>query len=187
MLLPKAVVITTAAERALRARGKRACTIFNYNETHKNDSLRSQQRFEGYETDALFDFTQTVKDALVSHNIYNPEKGDVSLGDWTVLVSHPGCQQQHMHSDYDRKRVAELSDDLKPFGAVIALQDNTKLVLVDSTVVFNRGDILVFRGDTVHAGASYDDYNVRVHVYGEQKQLKGLRVHNKVYLFPNSP
>ena len=32
-------------------------------------------------------------------------------------------------------------------------------------VLLDKGDILVFRGDLVHAGSSYKDDNIRIHAY----------------------
>ena len=52
-----------------------------------------------------------------------------------------------------------------------ALMDDTRLHFMDDvnkkvmTVTFNAGDLLCFAGDVLHAGAAYDDFNLRVHAY----------------------
>ena len=33
------------------------------------------------------------------------------------------------------------------------------------TLTLNAGDLIIFRGDLSHAGAAYEEDNVRVHVY----------------------
>jgi hypothetical protein len=33
------------------------------------------------------------------------------------------------------------------------------------TVTLNAGDVVLFRGDTIHAGAAYEKTNIRVHTY----------------------
>ena len=46
----------------------------------------------------------------------------------------------------------------------------TKIVVVDddlneTVVMLDAGDVFVGRGDLIHAGASYDEHNVRLHFY----------------------
>jgi hypothetical protein len=106
-------------------------------------------------------------------------------GTW-VLVTMPGCEEQTPHTDYDPRTFP--GDDPAsevPYGAILGLQDNTRLVVwpgshlvtrktspvvmaTDKTIVsFDRGDVLFFRGDLVHAGAAAagEAPNVRVHGY----------------------
>jgi hypothetical protein len=181
ILLREVMVITPAVDKAVRDKAKSAGTIFNYNETTGTDKLRAQAHFERYESKVLLDFTQNVEDVLVHNRIYDKSLGVHSLHEWAVLVAKAGCQQQHTHTDYNVERMSKVSDERKPFGAIVAFDDNTKLVIgKDMVVTFDRGDILVFRGDTPHAGASYDAHNVRVHVYGDSSAV--YRDENKTYL-----
>ena len=55
---------------------------------------------------------------------------------------------------------------------LIALQDGTQLHVCpfdkdgkEETITLNAGDVLIFRGDLIHAGAEYGELNVRIHVY----------------------
>lgn len=45
-------------------------------------------------------------------------------------------------------------------------------------VNLNKGDILLFRGDLVHSGSGYDDFNHRLHCYMDY----GYREPNKTWL-----
>ena len=58
----------------------------------------------------------------------------------------------------------------------LALQDNTNLISYgwncivadeeeEEIISMKAGDVLLFRGDLVHAGAAYEDTNIRVHAY----------------------
>ena len=50
-----------------------------------------------------------------------------------------------------------------------------------TTVPLDRGDVLVFRGDTVHAGAASDEgHNGRLHVYLDNPHVQ--RQHNRTHV-----
>jgi len=42
----------------------------------------------------------------------------------------------------------------------------------------NKGDMLVFRGDLIHAGSAYDEENIRIHVYLDSPIVSHM--HNRV-------
>ena len=55
---------------------------------------------------------------------------------------------------------------------IVALEDGTTLHVCpfdsdgeEEEIPLNAGDVLVFRGDLIHAGAAYDARNVRIHCY----------------------
>jgi len=76
-----------------------------------------------------------------------------------------GCAAQPLHTDYDGDQVRRAA--LKPLGVLLALQDGTKLALQGGHELRLRaGDLLIFDGDLVHAGAAYPDAaNTRLHLY----------------------
>lgn len=87
-----------------------------------------------------------------------------TVGPMFALHSKAGCKQQQWHYDYDPDLVASVRK--KPYGAVVALQDGTKLSIYGhGEVQLCRGDCLVFDGDCVHAGSAYSVPNTRVHIY----------------------
>lgn len=179
-VLRNAVEISDSAYKTVHTRAKRAVPIFNNNEEHGTDRRRAQTAFDRFETTGLIALTASVERALHTAGILGPGTARQTTTDWVVLVSTPGCQQQHMHTDFDRKAMVDVKDDDKPAGVIVGFQPNTKLVVNGKTIVFGRGDVVVFRGDTMHAGAAYDERNVRVHAYVDSQKV--IRHRNKTYL-----
>ena len=103
--------------------------------------------------------------------------------DLVMLVSESGCQSQREHSDYTRANLLRVGqdDDQMPLACIIALHDGTTIdvwpgsirwaqrtfneSLVPLKVTLNRGDVVFFRGDLVHAGAASTLFNIRLHIY----------------------
>ena len=116
-------------------------TVFN------PDSKRRQASVP--ETDPIISrIISKLSRVLNGHTLQNP----------VVLQSLPNCKQQPWHLDYDPANTTG-------FGLLLALQDETRLELLEETVHLNRGDVLVFRGDVVHAGSWYEQENLRIHAY----------------------
>jgi ectoine hydroxylase-related dioxygenase (phytanoyl-CoA dioxygenase family) len=114
----------------------------------------------------------------------------------TTLISLEGCSKQSWHTDFDD--TIEASQEC--LSCIIGLEDNTKLYglipIISSlssssssssslscslqqqqqpqwkqiTIHFHKGDMVLFRGDFIHAGADYQCDNIRVHYYCEPKQ-----------------
>ena len=100
------------------------------------------------------------------------------IGGTTVLNSKCGCLSQRSHTDYCPEQLRDIDDDAVPLACVVALKDQTFFDVWPGAIRFNaqtlfthqrlelkQGDVLVFRGDLVHAGAAFDEVNVRVHCY----------------------
>jgi len=95
-----------------------------------------------------------------------------------ILRSDAGCLQQIEHADYPpTDKLIDAGDSL-PLACVIALMPNTYFEIWPGAISFDRvqqyervrltlntGDMLKFRGDIVHAGAAFDQFNVRLHFY----------------------
>ena len=101
------------------------------------------------------------------------------VGPAVALHSFPGCLQQQFHTDYDAGSVNRA--ECKPLGILAALQDNTFFILQDQQLALQKGDLLAFDGDLVHAGAAYEENNTRIHVYLDVPSVH--REHNTTY-FP---
>lgn len=149
--------------------------IFNYNtETARNDRRRRQVNMPV----ALSRGLAERLDTLVGRR--------AAATDFVILESRPGCQIQAAHTDYvpdDALRATP--DDTMPLLAVIALQPATTLEvwpashrlvrrtrltrvtpkIARHTVTLDAGDVIVFRGDLVHAGSAYKARNIRLHAY----------------------
>lgn len=103
------------------------------------------------------------------------------LNDPYVLISEPGCQQQVPHCDYDPHTIECVPLDKIPRGAILALQNHTTLEVWENsrvheyvysvdkcdqkTIEIQKGDIIFFDGDLVHAGSFYENENARLHVF----------------------
>ena len=97
-----------------------------------------------------------------------------------VLMSKSMCKAQLEHTDYSPKTLAGATDETMPLASLCALMDGTLFdvwpgaIRFDKTRSFNpmqiklnKGDVLIFRGDLVHAGAAClgEMENVRIHAY----------------------
>ena len=103
-----------------------------------------------------------------------------SMGSIVVLRSQANCKQQPWHTDYDPNQLKNVQ--YKPLGVILALQDNTFFEEYPNAChILNRGDILIFEGDVIHAGAAYADENIRIHAYIDSNEVK--RAVNKTYIF----
>ena len=104
-----------------------------------------------------------------------------TVGNMFALHSKKGCQQQQWHYDFDPDLLWGIRK--KPLGALLALEEGTKLAVHGiGDVLLQRGDCLVFDGDLVHAGSAYPDApNTRVHVYLDVPTVE--RVKNRTWFF----
>jgi hypothetical protein len=114
-----------------------------------------------------------------------------------IILSDPGCEHQTAHCDYDPDDLRNLTYDDGfvagyPIACMLALMPNTYLnvwpksmnlqnpestttdddcfvIFQHERICWNQGDLLLFRGDLVHAGHSYSSTlelpNIRIHTY----------------------
>ncbi len=118
---------------------------------------------------------------------------------FVLLRSLPGCERQLAHTDYipDEELLMSTAEN-RPLLCVLALEDNTKLVVwpgshkliggrgrtikpIEPHIVWlEAGDAILFRGDLVHAGAEYETENIRLHCYIDSKAVN--RHPNRTYI-----
>lgn len=146
----------------------RTSRIFNADGT--NDSKRQQGELKPHKIPYLQSQMRAVVDILCPK---------LTVGPAVVLRSRAGCERQSAHMDYLPADVKGLGDDEMPRGALLALEPTgTTLDVWPGThragvvgverkqVHLFRGDLLVFRGDLIHAGSAYPHHdNVRVHFF----------------------
>lgn len=97
-----------------------------------------------------------------------------------ALMSKLMCKAQLEHTDYSPKTLAGATDETMPLASLCALMDGTLFDVWPGAIRFdrtrsykpmqiklNKGDVLIFRGDLVHAGAACpgEMENVRIHAY----------------------
>ena len=85
-----------------------------------------------------------------------------------LLHSLKGCEKQEWRWDWDPDKVGEC--ETKPLGVMLALEPNTLFRVWEDgklhVITLGPGDVLLFEGDVLHAGADYPDAcNTRVHLY----------------------
>ena len=116
--------------------------------------------------------------------------------DAMALRSLAGCGRQPWHWDFNKDELGSVPDDEMPLSCVVALQCNTRFHLKpdgcrdeDGVIVaMDAGDLLIFRGDMLHAGAAYEEENWRLHIYldiarDEEEFCERVRELNTTY-FP---
>jgi hypothetical protein len=82
--------------------------------------------------------------------------------DMVILRSFPNGKEQELHCDFPLGKC--LLPVRFPAGCIVAIQDNTKLKTKDFGIIeIPKFSALVFKGDFVHGGCSYEEDNIRVH------------------------
>jgi ectoine hydroxylase-related dioxygenase (phytanoyl-CoA dioxygenase family) len=165
-------------------RSERAGAIFNNNEsTAKNDHKRRQCTLSASKSNKLMrSFLLSVNEFIQSHvsSVLMPSS-------WVALHSRPGCQDQAAHCDYiPSEELTSATDEEMPLSVIVSLMPETRLNVWPNSIrlvsaspdtvemispipceviEMGVGDILVFRGDFIHAGSSYTKDNYRLHAF----------------------
>lgn len=126
--------------------------------------------------------------------------GAFEFNDWVVLQSLPGCQEQPPHTDFlptpdliNATAHGQTSESL-PLLCLVATMPNTffdvwpqsiHLIQEESCsagprikrtrLTLGTGDILVFRPDLIHAGAAFDEENIRLHAFIDKPNVRRIR------------
>jgi len=123
------------------------------------------------ETKTVVAVRDSIKSVLIAHGILTDE---YNLFQPVIIQSKKGCPQQAYHMDTGRHT--------QSFGILVAISDSSLLWVVDNNSLIDihkptkltiaKGDIIVFHGSTVHAGAAYDSENFRLHFYASRDQTQ---------------
>lgn len=164
--------------------GKNGGPIFN---GAKNDKKRLQSN--------IVRNNNTINNFLVNleNTIYNllPKDSPLYFSNWVILKSISGCSSQKPHTDYDPISINEISNDEKncPLLVLVSLMPETYLDIWDidrkhKKITLDKGDILIFRADMIHAGSSYVNENIRIHSYLDSPFVK--RIPNRTWFVRES-
>ena len=179
----------------IRTIGDDGYIIFN-DHLEGGDDKRSQTFIDKYIlSNGLGNWTDSIKE-LLSERYPN-----LTPRDMVVLRSEKGCKKQLAHCDYEQDiTFARCPDSQIPLGCLVCIMEGTtidvwlksiRLPCLDTeltdeivpiprtTISLKRGQILVFRGDLVHAGSSYDHDNCRIHVFMDSDMVP--RYPNRTY------
>jgi len=112
-------------------------------------------------------FYKQLEDALIRIGVTRGRH----MNTMVILYSKKGCKKQSWHYDYNPGEMENIRR--KPCGVLFAIEPNTKIsILGKGEVYLESGDCLVFEGDCVHAGSSYDYDNIRIHTYLDVIEIK---------------
>jgi len=120
----------------------------------------------------------------LQQKIYDLLPSDSSLyfSNWVILKSFAGCEQQRPHTDYNIDTIVDKNNP--PLLVLVSLMPETYLDIwtfngIHKKVVMDKGDVLIFRADLVHAGSSYTKENIRIHSYLDHPSVK--RIPNRTW------
>jgi hypothetical protein len=166
--------------------------IFNNEKT--NDTRRRQNKLNT-RNPVLRKWIQEIEETICSiHPLQN-----LRFRDWNILQSLPGCKSQQPHTDYvpTEQFIRKMNEfdvmenhSKMPLLCLIALEPNTYLDIWENSIrlitlsddymnpdiwlnrlCLQAGDILIFRPDLIHAGSSYSEENIRLHVYLDSEEI----------------
>tara|TARA_B100000945_G_C20319966_1_gene567157 strand:- start:358 stop:942 length:585 start_codon:yes stop_codon:yes gene_type:complete len=124
----------------------------------------------------------SIKNQLIKFLQQNNYLDKRKIGTTVILHSTKNCKKQQWHTDYDPDACQK--SKVKPLGVLFALQNNTYLnVYNKGRICLNKGEVLIFDGDLIHAGSAYKCENTRIHMYLDSEEFK--RVRNKTYILNN--
>jgi hypothetical protein len=131
-----------------------------------NDNLRLHYKVDELDDEFRDKFNHKIE--LISNSldtlVTSCFSGLLAKSKMSILLSKAGCRRQDLHTDYPLS--ANYAYSKSSFFALVALMDGTSIVLGNKQVkTIARGDVLIGRGDLVHAGNSYDKDNFRLHYY----------------------
>ena len=99
----------------------------------------------------------------------------LSPSDCNLIHSLVGCDKQGLHSDWDPDDVkdhAKENKGKKSLGVILALEEGSRFMVWckrqnrEVSVELSPGEVLVFEGGVIHAGAEYrTQCNTRLHLY----------------------
>jgi hypothetical protein len=180
---------------------KQAHVIFNHNEMNKRNDFKRRQRSLPLASQYMRQFDASVK-KIIKESVNT----DLIPTDPVIIHSRPGCQPQAAHCDYiPDETLKAVKDTQMPLAVLIALMPGTRLKVWPNSahlalqepdaikkvkpidcveVALEPGDMLVFRGDFVHAGSGYEADNYRIHYYLDSPLVP--RVANRTWLISES-
>ena len=139
--------------------------VFNDDLTDHRASLRLSTKI------ALADLPKHFKTAVQRVTAAICSVLQVETGQWVVLWSKANRPQQLMHLDFNdtdiETQVESHGVAAYPYSLLLSFADNAGIAFENGvTETYHVGDIVIFRGDTAHAGtACEEEHYGRLHCY----------------------
>lgn len=147
----------------------------------KNDHKRHQWVLSNRKQDGFMKAIGNIAKDIVTtlfHSVrYDKDSTSYNLiqSSLNILYSEEDCGQQSNH--YDMEPTDPYTS--KSFGVIIFLEDESSLIVKENKKSnersYKKGDIIIFRGDKIHAGAARHENqqdNIRYHYYFFHPKLK---------------
>lgn len=141
--------------------------IFNNRDGEEKDNDNKRIQYDFKSSNSITKHINSKLQGIIENFGY---KGTVN--DPVILKSYPYCKRQRLHRDYDLLRNINKSE--YPHGIIVGVSNNCRFIvspdgLSRKYVHFDKGDVVIFRGDTIHAGSEYYTENIRMHAYVDTK------------------
>lgn len=134
-------------------------------------------------------FKAKLRHFLDTYGFLRCSSGTKSISEVYALRSLKGCPMQPKHADSATEEGLRTKDPTDvPLAVLYAIEPCTKLKIWpfdhDHAIVIllQPKDIVIFRGDTAHAGFKYDTDNTRLHAYIDSTADGCKRIKGKTYI-----
>ena len=142
--------------------------VKNLQDQSPTQSLRSARRLTRAEAPLKLAFARRLRDLglLAGRRDVLAERDGAVTDGITLVRASAGCPQQYGHCDRATEQsLSHLPLAKVPLSALVALQDDTRLVVNGVEISIAANEMVIFRGDLCHAGAGYAQCNTRLHAY----------------------
>lgn len=177
---------------------KKNCTIFHKEYVESvEEKEKSEKRFQYiFDKKKELEGLRWFKEFRENLNRFLLQKGDgCILQECTLLFSEEGCEKQQNHRDYsvfDSHYMAGIFSFDDKSDTYLNIEDNDTVKPEDTTegsysdqttrVKIPVGQVLLFRGDTIHSGSAYEENsNLRIYFKSYPNGVK-LPEDNKRYV-----
>lgn len=138
-------------------------------------------------------FKEKLSLFLKRNTLLDCADGQKNVTDVYALRSLPGCPMQPKHADSAHEEsLRDKHPSNVPLAVLYAIDADTRLKIWPfgasrpTVLVLQPTDLVVFRGDTAHAGYKYDTENTRLHAYIDSTAPGCRRVKDKTYIVVES-
>jgi hypothetical protein len=136
-----------------------------------DSNRKSLDQAEFLETSLMF-----FKNEL--QHIFSLDSRLLTVSNCSLLFASSDCAEQRLHCDFDFR----LPCAMNSFVCFVGIESLSHLVVLDEithhtrVVCYGAGDLLILRGDCIHAGGRYEVEHLRPHFYAEKILGNGHRL-----------
>jgi len=161
----KAFTFSPDLEKYIISKARQGDPIFNNRDGEDKDNDNKRIQYDLENSEPITKHISSKLQDIIEHFGY---KGTVN--DPVILKSYAYCKRQRLHRDYDLLQLQKIDESEYPHGIIVGISNNCRFIvspdgLSRKYVHFDKGDVVIFRGDTIHAGAEYHTENIRMHAY----------------------